>query len=94
VFVKAGKPGWAAIIPIYNFFVLMDVAGKPWWWALLMLVPVVNIVIMILTAIAVAHAFARSTLFGVCLAVLGPIFFPILGFGGAKYVGPAAPRAA
>src|SRR6476646_7985367 len=43
-FVKAGQPGWAAIIPIYNAYILTQIAGRPGWWVLLMLIPLVNIV--------------------------------------------------
>ncbi len=88
VFAKAGQPPWAALVPIYNFVILLKVAGKPLWWLVLFLVPVVNVVFMILTAIGVAKAFGKSTGFGVLLAVLGPIFFAILGFGSAQYQGP------
>jgi hypothetical protein len=87
VFTKAGKPGWAAIVPIYNFIVLIQIAGKPVWWVVLMLIPIVNIVISILVAINVAKAFGKGAGFGIGLGLLGPIFFPILGFGGATYQG-------
>lgn len=90
VFVKAGKPGWACIIPIYNIIVLIEIAGKPIWWILLMLIPIVNIVIAILIALEIAKAFGKGTGFGLGLAFLGPIFYPILGFGDATYTKPAA----
>ncbi len=90
VFTKAGKPGWAAIIPIYNAVVLLEIAGKPTWWVILYLVPIVSLVIAIIVSIAVAENFGKSTGFGIGLAFLGFIFFPILGFGDAKYVGAAA----
>ena len=86
-FVKAGKPGWAAIIPIYNVIVMLQIAGKPIWWLILFLIPIVNIVMCILVGIAVAKAFGKSTGFGIGLALLGPIFYPILGFGEAQYQG-------
>src|SRR4051812_33769063 len=89
VFTKAGQPGWAAIIPIYNFVVLMRIAGRPAWWVLLMLIPVVNFVVLIIVAIGVAKAFGKGTGFGLGLAFLSPIFMPLLGFGGATYVGPS-----
>lgn len=85
VFVKAGKPGWAAIIPIYNFIVLLEIAGKPIWWIILMFIPIVNLVIAILVSIEVAKNFGKGPGFGVGLALLGFIFFPILGFGDAQY---------
>ena len=88
VFVKAGKPGWAAIVPIYNFIVLLEIAGKPLWWIILLLIPVVNLIILILVGIAVARSFGKGDGFGVGLGLLGFIFYPLLGFGDAQYQGP------
>lgn len=87
VFAKAGKPGWAAIIPIYNIIVLLEIAGKPLWWILLFLIPIVNLIMAILVGIAVARNFGKSDGFGIGLALLGFIFYPILGFGSAQYQG-------
>ena len=89
VFVKAGHPGWAAIIPIYNIYILLKIAGRPGWWLLLFLIPIVSFVIAIIVAIDVAKAFGKGTGFGVGLALLSPIFYPILGFGDAVYQGGA-----
>ena len=85
VFRKAGKPGWACIVPIYNLIVLLEIAGKPLWWILLMLIPLVNIVIAILVAIAVAKNFGKSGGFGIGLAFLPFIFYPVLAWGDAQY---------
>jgi hypothetical protein len=85
VFEKAGKPGWAAIIPIYNTIVLLEIAGKPIWWIFLMLIPFVNIVIAILVMIDLAKNFGKGAGFAVGLILLPFIFFPILGFGSAEY---------
>ncbi len=87
VFVKAGHPGWASIIPIYNIIIVLRIAQRQWWWILLMLIPLVNLVIVIIVMIDIAKAFGQSTLFGVGLFFLGFIFFPILAFGDAQYVG-------
>src|SRR3954466_7738393 len=87
VFIKAGKPGWAAIVPIYNVIVLLQVAGKPLWWVVLFFIPIVNIIMCILVGIAVAKSFGKSDLFGVGLGLLGFVFYPILGFGDAQYQG-------
>lgn len=89
-FEKAGKPGWAAIVPIYNMIVALEIAGKPVWWVLLLMIPCVNIIVGIIVAMSFAKAFGKSEIFGIGLALLGFIFFPILGFGDAKYIG--APR--
>lgn len=87
VFTKAGKPGWAAIVPIYNLVVLLEIAGKPLWWIVLFLIPFVNIIMCIIVSIAVAQKFGKSAAFGVGLGLLGFIFYPILGFGDAQYQG-------
>ncbi len=87
-FTKAGQPGWAAIIPIYNIYILLKIAARPWWWLLLFLIPLVNIVIAIVVAIDVAKAFGKGAGFGIGLALLGFIFYPILGFGSATYTAP------
>jgi hypothetical protein len=85
VFTKAGKPGWAAIIPIYNMIVLLEIAGKPIWWFILMLIPFVNIVVLIIVLIALARNFGKGVGFAIGLLLLPFIFYPILGFGDAKY---------
>ena len=90
VFVKAGKPGWAAIVPIYNVIVLLEIAGKPLWWVLLFFIPIVNIVMAVIVGIAVAKAFGKSDAFGIGLGLLGFIFYPVLGFGDAQYQGAKA----
>lgn len=88
VYAKAGKPGWAAIVPIYNMIVLLEIVGKPVWWFLLFFIPLVNFVIAIIVYIELAKSFGKGTGFGLGLAFLSPIFFPILGFGDAVYHGP------
>jgi hypothetical protein len=92
VFTKAGEPGWACLIPIYNTYILCKIAGKPGWWVILFLVPIVSIVIAFIVCIAVAERFGKGAGFGVGLALLGFIFFPILAFGDAQY--QAAPAVA
>jgi len=85
VFTKAGKPGWAAIVPIYNLIVLLEIAGKPLWWILLMLIPLVNIVVGIIVYVAFARNFGKGVGFALGLIFLGFIFFPILAWGDAVY---------
>lgn len=90
-FEKAGKPGWAAIVPVYNVIVALEIAGKPVWWVLpIILIPCLNIIPILLMMIAFAKAFGKDAVFGIGLTFFGFIFFPILGFGDAKYIG--APR--
>lgn len=90
IFEKAGKPGWAAIIPIYNVIVLLEIIGKPLWWFLLLLIPVVNIIIGIIMLNLLSKSFGKGVGFTVGLIFLPFIFMPILGFdNSARYIGPA-----
>jgi len=85
IFEKAGKPGWAAIIPIYNAIVILQIAGKPWWWIFLYLIPLVNIVIAIMVIVAFARNFGKGGWFAAGLIFLGFIFYPVLAWGEAEY---------
>lgn len=89
VYTKANKPGWACIIPIYNILVLLEIVGKPWWWLLLFLVPVVNVVFSIWMTNLLSKSFGKNEGFTIGLLILPIIFYPLLGFGEAKYNGPA-----
>ncbi|HEY1185484.1 MAG TPA: DUF5684 domain-containing protein [Bryobacteraceae bacterium] len=94
VYVKAGQPGWAVLIPFYNVYILLKIAGRPGWWLVLCLIPLVNIVIALMVAIDVAKAFGQSAVFGVVLLfLLSGIGYLVLGFGNYKYVGPATAAA-
>jgi hypothetical protein len=94
LFTKAGKPGWAAIVPIYNIIVLLEIVGRPAWWFLLYFIPLVNIVVLIMVMLDLAKSFGKDTGFAVGLILLSIIFLPILAFGDARYVGPAGAPAA
>jgi hypothetical protein len=90
IYTKAGQPGWASLIPIYNLFVLLKMVGKPGWWLVLFLVPIVNLVVGILVMIELAKAFGKSGGFVVGLLLLPVVFAPMLAFGDARYTPPAA----
>lgn len=94
VFTKAGQPGWAAIIPIYNIYIMTKIGGKPGWWVLLFLVPFVNIVFAIWLLNMISKSFGKDEGFTAGLLFLGFIFWPILAFGPAKYLGPYGDPAA
>ncbi len=90
IFEKAGKPGWAAIIPIYNVIVMLEIAGKPLWWFILMLIPIVNFVVLIIVLIAFARNFGKGVGFAIGMLLLPFIFYPMLAFGDARYQPVAA----
>jgi hypothetical protein len=89
LFVKAGYPGWACLVPFYNAYIMMKIAGRPGWWLLLLIIPLVNIVISLVVAMDIAKAFGQSGAFGFFLNfLLGGIGYLILGFGNYRYLGP------
>lgn len=87
IFKKAGKHGWASIVPIYNFIVLIEVAGLPLWYFILFLIPFVNIYAMFKIYIELAHKFGKGTGFGVATVFFPIICLPVLAFGKCKYEG-------
>lgn len=96
VFRKAGKPGWGALIPIYNTYLLIKIAGFHGATILLYLIPIANLVFAIVVAVKVANAFGKGAAFGFFLLwLLAIIGYLILGYGSARYVGPGGvPEAA
>jgi hypothetical protein len=87
IFDKAGEPGWAAIIPFYNLYVLFKITWGSGWKFLLMLIPIANIVIAIITMVKLAKAFGKSGGFAVGLIFLSVIFYCILAFDSSTYIG-------
>lgn len=87
IFAKAGQPGWAAIVPIYNAFVFVRVVQRPTWWSLLLLIPFINIIPYFILSIDLARVFGKGTGFGLGLIFLPFIFLPLLAFGEATYLG-------
>lgn len=85
IFSKAGKPGWACLIPIYSTIVLLEIIKKPVWWIFMFLIPLVNIYFLIVAMNELSKSFGKSTGFTVGLILLPIIFYPILGFGSAEY---------
>lgn len=85
IFVKAGQPGWASIIPIYNIYILLKIVCRPSWWLLLYIIPVANIIVSIVVTLDLAKRFNKGTGFGIGLILLPVIFYPILAFDIAPY---------
>ena len=82
---KAGQPGWACIVPVYNIYVMCIIAGKEGWWTVLFFIPIVNIIIGIMVSLGIAEAFGKGAGYAIGLFFLPFIFYPMLGFGDAQY---------
>lgn len=88
VYEKAGRPGWEAIVPFYNIYILVtQIALLPTSYFFLLFVPFVNFYILIKIFINVAHNFGKNTAFGLGLFVFSIVFFPILAFTDAEFKG-------
>ncbi len=85
VFQRAGYAGWKCLVPFYNMFILMKIAGKPGWWMFLLFVPLVGVAILLIAMLSLAKKFGRNELFGVGLFLLPMAFFPLLAFSGSEY---------
>ncbi len=98
LFEKAGQPGWAAIVPIYNLVIMLRIVGRPDWWVILAIVPCVNFIFLFYLAFIYpfefAKAFGKEAIWGVLLIFLGIIAYAILAFGDARYQGPVVGEAA
>ena len=88
-FAKAGRPGWACLIPFYNAYVACEIARLPILWFVLAILPFISIVAWVVICLHIARNFGKSDGFGIGLALLGCVFFPILGLGEAQYQGTA-----
>jgi hypothetical protein len=76
--------------PIFNTFVLLRVCGRPLWWFILLLIPLVNVVILVILSFDLARVFGHGAGYGLGLLLLSIIFYPILGFGSSRYVGSSS----
>jgi hypothetical protein len=85
MFEKAGKPGWACLIPIYNQIVFLELIDKPLWRIILYFIPLVGIVLFIVDTIEFAKHFGKDAGWGVGLVFLGFIFAPLIGFSDAEW---------
>ena len=94
IYTKAGQPVWCILIPFYNIYLWLKIAGKPGWWLILYCIPLVNIVIAIIATLAVGKAFGKSVAFSVfLLLIFSFVGIPILGYGKAVYTPPAPAQA-
>lgn len=89
IFSKAGQPGWACLVPIYSAVVCLQIIGRPWYHMFLFLIPFYNIYLTIVCVNDLSKSFGKDTGFTIGLLFLGIVFYPILAFGNATYIGPA-----
>ena len=100
IFVKAGKPGWAALVPVYNIIVLLEIVGRPAWWVLLFFLSVIpfvgwigSMIVGVIVMIDLAKSFGKDTGFAILLILLPIVGYPMLAFGKDEYKGPSVTAA-
>ncbi|MBP8002708.1 MAG: signal peptidase I [Chloroflexi bacterium] len=92
IFTKAGKPGWAAIIPIYNFVIYLEIVGRPLWFIVLFFIPFVNFIALILLMLDLAASFGKDMIYAILLILFPYVMLLVLAFSDAQYVGPMAAK--
>lgn len=85
VFEKAGQPGWGCLIPIYNLYLMIQIAQKPTWWIIMFFIPVVNFVFMIMLYNEISKRFGQGIGYTIGMIFVPFIMFPLLGLGDATY---------
>ncbi len=85
IFTKAGKPGWAIIIPIYNIIVMLQIVDKPLWWIILLLIPGVNVVFGIIILYNLIIKFGQPGWHVILAILFSIVYFPYLAFSKASY---------
>jgi hypothetical protein len=91
MFVKAGKPGWACLVPLYNIIVWLSIIGRPWWYLFFLVFPVTAVILWAIIVFGTARSFNRSILFVLGVTFLPFIFIPVLGFSSSDYIGGMGP---
>ena len=93
---KAGESGPMSLLQIVGclapiaWYPATRLSGRPGWWVVLLYIPLVNIIVLLILCMDIAKSFGKSAAYGIGLWLLGFIFFPMLGFGSARYEGPSA----
>lgn len=70
LYVKAGQQAWEAFIPVYNSIVLMKIIRRPWWWTILLFVPIVNLIMLPVVWVETARSFGKNTYQDTFLAII------------------------
>lgn len=89
IFAKAGEAGWKALVPVLGALVLLRITGRPWWWLMLLMVPVVNLYPAIVMCWDLARVFSKGNGYAIALLLIPPLPLCMLAWGGATYRGPS-----
>lgn len=85
-FEKAGEPGWGAIIPVYNLYLMFKIGDKPWYWLLGLMVPFVNLYVLLKSQYDAAKNFGIGST-AIVFALFAPVSYVVTAFGSYEYKG-------
>ena len=85
IYTKAGEPGWACLVPIYNIIIFLKIINKPWWWLLLFMIPIVNVILYIIAVHRLSLSFGKGAGFTLGLLFVSIVFCPLLAFDNSTY---------
>ena len=90
VFRDAGRPSWQALVPVYNYYIWIQVIDKKWWWFALMFVPFINVFMIMLMIVETVKCYGKHSLGAQAIAVIFPYaYLPWLGITATeKYTEP------
>src|SRR5210317_1787895 len=88
LYIKAGRQAWEAFIPVYNAVILMKIINRPWWWTVLLFLPIVNLIMFAVVWVETARSFGKNSNIDTLLAVvsLGFYNFYLNYFADLEYV--------
>lgn len=75
LYIKAGRQAWEAFVPVYNAIVLMKIINRPWWWTILLFLPIVNLILFPVVWVEIARSFKKNTALDTFLAIFSLGFY-------------------
>ena len=70
LYVKAGRQAWEAFVPVYNAVVLMKIINRPWWWTILLFIPIVNLIMIPVVWVETIRSFGKNSTLDTFLVIL------------------------
>jgi len=88
LYVKAGRQAWEAFVPVYNAVILMKIISRPWWWVILMFLPIVNLIMIPAAWVETARAFGKDSKLDalICIVSLGFYLYYLNYVEDVKYI--------
>ncbi|MEO9953835.1 signal peptidase I [Nonlabens sp.] len=70
MYVAAGFKAWQAFVPVFNAVTLMKIMNRPWWWTILLFLPVVNLLMFVVIWVDTLRSFGYNKAIDTTLGVV------------------------